>query len=356
MSRFFHLKVKHIHRETPDAVSIELEIPDNIKKDFQYKQGQYLTFKFIFNGAEIRRSYSLCSAPSVDAHLKVAVKEVNNGLASGYLNNQLKNGDILESMPPMGNFYTELNPSNSLKYVGIAAGSGITPLLSIIKETLAIEKNSTFTLIYANKNSGSVIFKNELDELGVKFAARLKVIHLFSREDSKENRFSGRPDKEKLAEILLAENLFSAKHYFICGPEEMIMGADAILKEKGINKENIHFELFSTPVKMVAEKAVVETNFDGEANVKVIIDGISTEFKLHSNGKSVLDAAMDAGADAPFSCKGAVCCTCKAKVIKGKAIMDMNYALTDKEVEQGFILSCQSHPCTPELEVDFDVS
>lgn len=356
MSKFYSLKTASVNRETADSVSIELEIPSDLQKEFQYKQGQYLTFRLKINGNEIRRSYSLCSAPSVENKLKVAVKEVSNGLASQYLNKNLKAGDVLECMPPMGNFFTPLSPSQKLTYVGIVAGSGITPVISLIKETLFIEKESRFILIYANKNTDSVIFKNELDQLANKYAGRLEIHYLFSRENPGEPLLFGRPDKQKLEQILVAKNALNANHYFICGPEEMIINANEILLANKIDKSSIHFELFTTPVKM-GENVKAETgDFSGTSKVKVTIDGIVTNFDLSSDGASILDAAMDAGADAPFSCKGAVCCTCKAKVIKGKAIMDMNYALTDKEVEQGYILSCQAHPQTAELEVDFDVS
>jgi ring-1,2-phenylacetyl-CoA epoxidase subunit PaaE len=355
MSKFYPLIVSKINRETADAVSIELEIPSAYTNEFHYKQGQYLSFKLVLNGSEIRRSYSLCSAPSVDNKLRVAVKEVKDGLVSAFLNKKLKEGDTLESMPPMGNFFTPLNEKNSLKYVGIAAGSGITPILSLLKETLWVEKNSNFTLIYANKTTDSTIFKNELSELEKKYEGRLKIINLLSREESGNKLYDGRPDKAKLTEILNAEKLLEANHYFICGPEEMIMNSNVILTEKGIKKENVHFELFSVPVLMNQGVPEDKGDFEGEAQITVIIDGIETKFKLHSNDASILDASMEAGADAPFSCKGAVCCTCKAKVIKGKAILDMNYSLTDKEVADGYILTCQAHPQSAELVVDFDV-
>jgi ring-1,2-phenylacetyl-CoA epoxidase subunit PaaE len=256
----------------------------------------------------------------------------------------------------MGNFFTELTQKQKKHYVGIAAGSGITPILSILKESLFIEPESRFTLIYANKNQSSVIFKDELEALLKKYSGRLEIHYVYSRENTGDTLLTGRLDKQKIQQILEAKNLIGADHYFICGPEEMIMNAKDILQTKNIDKTAIHFELFTTPVNMGSPYKTEAGEFTGVAKVKVTIDGIVTDFELDSNGQSILDAAMDAGADAPFSCKGAVCCTCKAKVIKGKAVMDMNYALTDKEVEQGYILSCQSHPQSAELEVDFDVA
>lgn len=357
MSKFYKLKVSKVNRETADAVSIEFEIPSELTNEFKYTQGQYLTFLLNQKGQEIRRSYSLCSAPATDSNLKVAVKEVPNGLASTFLNRVLKEGDYLESMPPMGNFYVDLNSSNQLKYVGVAAGSGITPILSILKQTLSTETKSEFVLIYSNKNKDSIIFNNELDSLVKKFDGRLKVLHVLSRQDTGNDLLNGRLEKAKIEAIFNQEKLFGFNHFFICGPEEMIMNANQLLLDKGIDKSKIHFELFTTPVLMNSSNKteVSHSDFSGDSKVKVIIDGIETNFTLNSDGASVLDAAMDAGADAPFSCKGAVCCTCKAKIISGKAELMMNYALTDKEVEDGYILTCQAHPRSEELVVDFDV-
>lgn len=356
MSNFHPLKVIQIITETSDTVSIVLDVPAPLNNEFRYKPGQYLTFRMIINGNEIRRSYSLSSAPSTDAKLKVTVKQISEGLASTFLTKNLNEGDVLETLTPRGHFFAETNPENAKNYAGIAAGSGITPVISILKETLATEPKSKFHLIYINRNSETTIFLKELNQLKEKYNDRLQLILWNSRDTNPASKYSGRPDKVKLSALFKNENLEKCDDYFICGPEELIRHSDEILREKGIDKSKIHFEYFTAPVKSNKENKTEEKAFTGNSKVKVIIDGIETEFELPSNGSSVLDAAIDAGADAPFSCKGAVCCTCKAKIINGKASMDMNYSLTDKEVEQGYILTCQAHPQTSELTVDFDVN
>ncbi len=355
MSGFHSIKVSKIIRETSDCVSIEFEIPASLKSEFQYKHGQYLTFKINKNGKEYRRSYSLCSSPYNGELLKVAVKEVNNGVFSTFANRELKPGDVLETMKPAGNFYTELNASNRKKYVGFAAGSGITPLLSIVKSVLLSEPKSEFHLLYGNKNSNSVIFKTELDNL-IRTNANLKITYVYSREGGKDVLTTGRIDENKCNDYLLKNELQKADEYFICGPEEMIMSVNESLKKNNIDKNKIHFELFTTPVKLKSENTTnVEAAFDGNCMVTVLMYGTETQFNLNTKGDNILDAAIDAGIDAPFSCKGAVCCTCKAKIIEGKASMEMNYALSDEEVKTGYILTCQAHPQSAKLVLDYDV-
>lgn len=357
MSKFFPLKVSEVKRETSDTVSVVLDVPNELAVDYKYKQGQYLTFKVNINGEEIRRSYSLCSSPYSGESLRVAVKEVPNGKISTLFNRDLKAGDVLDTMTPAGNFYTELNTSNKKHYVGFAAGSGITPIMSILKSVLLLEPQSRFTLVYSNKNSDSVIFKEELEKLKTNSNGKFDIIHIWSRQDTGNKNLNGRLDKERSNYVLQQNKLVGADEFFICGPEEMIMNVSGTLKEKNIDKEKIHFELFTTPVLLKTDsypKEKKEDAFKGVAEVTVIMDGVKTTFKLKSDGTNVLDAAMDAGSDAPYSCKGAVCCTCKAKVLEGKAEMDMNYALTDREVEEGYILTCQSHPRSEKLVVDYD--
>lgn len=357
MSKFFPLKITAIKRETPDAVILSLEIPTTLQSDFSYKQGQYLTFKTLINGEEIRRSYSLCSSPYDKNDFRVAVKEVPSGKFSTFINRNLKIGDSLETMPPQGNFFTELLATNQKKYVAFAAGSGITPVFSILKSVLLAEPKSSFTLVYANRNKENVILKSELEELQKAYTNRFTLIHVFSADSTEDPILKGRITASNLPELIKKYNLISADEYFVCGPEELIMAVSNYLIDSGKTKSQVHFELFTTPVKLVNNnEKPIESDFNGSAQVKVIIDGIETEFNLEANGVNILDAAMDAGADAPFSCKGAVCCTCKAKVIEGKASMDMNYSLTDNEVANGFILTCQAHPQSEKLVVDYDVS
>jgi ring-1,2-phenylacetyl-CoA epoxidase subunit PaaE len=354
MSQFHALKVKKIVRQTADAVSIELEVPSDKVAKFKYKQGQYLTFKMLDKGQEIRRSYSICSSPYNGEGLKVAVKEVANGAFSSYANKQLKEGDELQTMEPTGNFFTELNASNAKKYVGFVAGSGITPVLSILKSVLLVEPKSTFHLIYGNKDENSVIFKTELDELKNKYS-NLTISYIYSRQSNDDKLFNGRIDDSKCKDLVNKFDLNKSDEFFLCGPEEMIMAVSENLKANKVDKHKIHFELFTTPVKLKQESTAAVENFSGISKVTTIINGDEVNFDLSGKGMSVLDAAIKAGGDAPFSCKGAVCCTCRAKVLEGKAKMNMNYALSEEEVADGFILTCQAHPLTERLVVDFDV-
>lgn len=355
MSKFYDLKVSRVNRETTDSVSIEFEVPAVLKSVFTYKQGQYLTFKYAKNGEELRRSYSICSSPYTNETLKVAVKMVKDGVFSTFANTALKAGDVLSTMPPAGNFYSELKDGQKKKYVAFAAGSGITPVLSIVKSVLAVEKNSSIELIYGNKDENSTIFKSEIDALKANHP-QLNVTYVYSRQSCGDALCEGRIDKSKCLQLIDAKGLTSADEFFICGPEEMILNASEALKEKGVDKKKVHFELFTTPVKLGGEStATPVSDFKGKAKVTVLMYGEATNFELDAKGKNLLDASIDAGVDAPFSCKGAVCCTCKAKIIEGKASMDMNYALSEEEVNDGYILTCQAHPQSEKLTVDFDV-
>lgn len=353
MAHFHTLKIKDIRKETADCVSVAFEIPENLKADFAYKAGQYLTLKFTIDGEDVRRSYSLSSSPEADSDFRIAVKKVENGKMSNYLNNVLKVGDSIESMPPQGNFtLKDVAPKH---YVGFAVGSGITPIMSILKTVLALNNGSKFTLFYGNKSSNNTIFKAELDALNAE-NDNLQVVYLFSRENQAEALLNGRLNDEKCTALINTYcNDTLVKEYYLCGPEDMIVSVSESLKTHGVSKDTIHFELFTTPVNMVGNAKSQSEAFSGKSQVTVIIDDQPYNFELSSNGKNILDASMDAGADAPFSCKGAVCCTCKAKVVEGKAIMDMNYALSDSEVEEGFILTCQAHPASERLVVDFDI-
>lgn len=358
MSRFHSLNIKDVRRETPKTVSIEFELTPDVKETFRFKHGQYLTLKLQVNGEELRRSYSICSSPHENS-LRIAVKEIKGGRVSGYLNQQAKPGQEIEVMPPMGNFNTELSASNRKNYVAFAAGSGITPIMSILKAVLASEPSSTFTLFYGNREANSVIFKDELEQLQASNSDRFKLHFLYSRQKSNDPLFEGRISQEKVKAI--AQNypkVIQADEYFLCGPQEMIEGVSELLKERGTPKEKIHFELFTTAVPPEASEAQAEddaTPTGGDAKVLVILDGEET-FVDVPDGTTILDAAIDAGLDVPYACTGGSCCTCRAKTIEGKAEMEVNYALTDSEVEQGYILTCQSHPQTPTMTVDYDAS
>lgn len=351
MSMFHSLKVIDIKNETSDTVSVAFEIPEGDKNTFDYTSGQYLTLKFDINGNDERRSYSMCSSPFSGEPIRIAVKRVDKGLVSNHINDVIKVGDQIEVMPPQGNFTLETSLEQKT-YVAFAAGSGITPIWSMIKSVLDNEPGSKFVLFYGNKTSDSSIFKNEIDSLT---GERLSVYHILSREETSNSITNGRIDKNKATELLKSNlDLLKSKAFFICGPEEMIFNVKDVLQSLGVSEDKIKFELFTTPVLLAAEKEVEVSNFTGIAKVKVIYDEEEVTFDLSSDGENVLEAAMRHDVDAPFSCKGAVCCTCKAKVTEGKMIMDANYALSDEEVAEGFVLACQAHPASENVVLDFD--
>ncbi len=357
MIHFHSLRVKKVEKETEDCVSIEFDVPEELKEAFQFKQGQNLTIKKVLNGEELRRNYSICTSP-FDNKLKVAVKKAEAGLFSTFANTELKAGDVLEVLPPTGKFYTELNPSQKKNYVAIAAGSGITPILSIIKTTLLTEPKSTFTLVYGNRTKNSIIFKEELEALKDKFIDRFRIYHILSREKTDAEINYGRIDVDKLQ--LLFDRLINLKtsdDFFICGPEEMIFCIKGYLETRSFASDKIHFELFTVPGEEKSKaksKKVIEEVKGPTAKVSVKLDGIVFDFELEYEGESVLDAALKQGADLPYACKGGVCTTCKAKLTEGKVSMDVNWGLEPEEVEKGFILTCQSHPTTEKIFVDFD--
>jgi ring-1,2-phenylacetyl-CoA epoxidase subunit PaaE len=353
---FHSLLVKDIKRETQDCVSISFDIPQKLKKEFEFKQGQSLTLKKFIEGEEIRRSYSICTSP-LDNEVRVAVKKVQGGLFSTFANTELKAGDVIEVMPPSGNFYTELNSSNKKNYVAFAAGSGITPVISLIKTTLLTEPQSTFTLVFGNKNHSSIIFKEELEGLKDKYIERFRLYHILSRERMESEINYGRINADKCLQLTRLINLDAADEFFICGPEEMIFGVRDFLQEKGIDKRKIHFELFTTPLRKASSfkpQAASETNKE-TSKITVTLDGRSFDFNLDYDSNNILDAALAQGADLPYACKGGVCTTCKAKLIEGQIEMEVNYGLEADEVEAGYILTCQSHPRTEKVVVDFDV-
>lgn len=356
MARFHTLKIKDIRRETSDAVSIAFDIPLAIQHEYQFKQGQYITIKLIVNGEEIRRSYSICTSPYSEKELRVAVKEVKDGRASTLMNRSWKVGDTVEVMTPMGNFYSVLSGNNKKQYVLFAGGSGITPMMSILKSVLYIEKQSTITLVYANRDEDSVIFKSELEKLVADHSERLKLVNVYDNPKTQVSDLQkGLLSVDRVKAILENYGGVNADEYFICGPGPMMENIKHALEGLKIANEKIHIEYFSAVVDAVNRAASNEpTGAPINSDVTVIQYGIETQLKLNTSGLTILDAAIDAGVDAPFSCKGAVCCTCRAKVIEGKVKMDANFALTDAEVEEGFVLTCQAHPLTEKVVIDFD--
>jgi ring-1,2-phenylacetyl-CoA epoxidase subunit PaaE len=358
MAVHFHkLKVKEVKMETPGCVSIEFDVPENLQGEFVFEQGQNITIKKEIDGEELRRSYSICSAP-FENELRVAVKQVDGGKFSTFANTVLKAGDELEVLPPTGKFNCKLQATNHKQYLAFAAGSGITPVISIIKTTLHAEPESSFTLVFGNRGRHSIIFFEELEALKNKYLNRFNFINILSREKTEAPINSGRINNGKLTALQKLIDYKNIDEFFICGPEEMIFCVKDFLEQTGIEKNKIHFELFTTPgeKKTITGNRKPANEETGPASkITVKLDGRSFDFDLGFNAENILDAALKQGADLPYACKGGVCCTCKAKLIEGEVEMDVNWGLEHEEVEQGYILTCQSHPVTEKVVVDFDI-
>jgi ring-1,2-phenylacetyl-CoA epoxidase subunit PaaE len=357
MSKFHSLKVADIYKETKDCSVVSFEIPSKLKQEYQFKQGQHLTLKAIIDGNEERRSYSLCSSP-LENKWRVAVKKINGGLFSTYVNDKLKKGDFLEVMTPSGIFNTEVNSSKAKNYIAFAAGSGITPLLSIIKTHLAVEPKSTFKLFYLNRSVKSIIFKEEIEQLKNTYFDRLEIFHFLTKEHRSIELLNGRFTKEKL-QVLTNKiiDIPSVDECFICGPEEMIFLIRDELVAAGLDKNKVHFELFTSgnsEEDKVRINKILEHKAEG-TDVTIIDGGKEFHFIMDDDFDNILDGALAAGADLPFACKGGVCSTCKCKVIEGTVEMKVNYALDEKEVAKGLVLSCQAVPTSEKVVVDFGV-
>lgn len=357
MTRFYPLLVSDIRHETNDCVSVALKPTADHQVHFKFTQGQYLTLRTQIDGQEVRRSYSLCSSP-FESELRVAIKKVPGGLFSSYAHEQLHVGDTLESLPPDGRFFTSLAPQQAKHYVAFAAGSGITPVMSILKAILAVEPQSVFTLFYGNKTTDNIIFHEELEALKNRFLGRLSLHYILSRERLDSDLFSGRIDASKCAAFCkLLFDPQQADEFFLCGPEEMIHEVKDTLLAQGVDRKRIHLELFGSGAALAeARRRRASADIpDVLTTVQVKLDGKTVSFDLHTRTETLLDAALRNGADLPYACKGGVCCTCRAKLLEGQVDMDVNYALEPEEVEAGFILTCQSHPRTDRIVVDFDV-
>jgi ring-1,2-phenylacetyl-CoA epoxidase subunit PaaE len=353
---FHKLRIKNIRTETADCVSIALEVPAALTHEFQYKPGQYPTFRSTIEGEDLRRSYSICSSPT-DNELRVAIKKVPFGKFSTFANESLKEGDFIEVMPPNGRFTAICKVENYKKYLGIAAGSGITPILSILKTVLRTEPNSHFTLIYGNKRRTSIIFKEAIEALKNQYMQRLSVYHVLSQEMTDAALLSGRIDALKVNHFLKSVlNPAEIDDFYLCGPEEMTHASIATLENVGVEKSKIHFELFTTSsAQKQIFKPQIEVENSPKSEVTVRLDGSAFKMQLAYEGENILDEAMRNGADLPYACKGGVCCTCKAKLVEGEVHMDVNYGLEKDEIAAGFILTCQAHPRTPIVVIDFDL-
>lgn len=351
---FYPLRVRAIKPETRDAVTVIFDVPPELEDRFRYLQGQHLTVRARIDGEEVRRSYSICSAVQ-DRTLRVAVKRQPGGTFSNWLMERVKPGDVLEVMPPEGRFYVPLSATHTKHYVAFAAGSGITPILSIIKTTLLTEPNSHFTLFYGNRASSTILFREELAELKDLYLDRFGLFHVMTREHQDVDILNGRIDGEKTEQFLRQFCRFEdIDEVFLCGPQEMVNSIAARLKEMGFPPSNIKIELFtvSENEQQIRRKtAAVEDSTACE--VTLILDGVAQHFTMQRN-ETVLDAALAHGIDVRHSCKSGVCATCRTKLVEGQVDMDANYALEDYEVARGFILSCQSYPVTDHVTVDFD--
>lgn len=355
MSKFHPLTVADVQHETRDTIAVTFAVPPDLRESYRYTQGQYLTLRTRIDDEEVRRSYSICSAVQ-DNTLRVAIKRTQGGLFSSWAQEALRAGAVIDVMPPMGNFNLPLSPDNRNSYLAFAAGSGITPMLSIIKTTLLTEPHSTFTLFYGNRASSTVIFKDALAELKDAYLDRFRLVYVMSREQQDIELFNGRITGEKCEEFfrywVSLEDIDAA---FICGPEQMMLEVSAALQAGGMPKDRIKFELFaaSAPKRQKAELAL-PLEGDQDCEVTLIIDGNHLSFTMEKDKESVLDAALRQGIDMRYSCKAGVCSTCRCKVVDGKVDMDANYALEDYEVARGFALSCQSFPVSDKVVMDFD--
>lgn len=353
MARFHNLKVTDLAHDTRDSVIVTLSPEDG---DFTFKQGQYLTFRRDFDGQELRRSYSICSGLD-DGTLRVGIRHIEGGAFSGWANEELKIGDTLEAMPPAGAFHAPLDASAARNYLFFAGGSGITPVLSIIKTVLAREPKSTATLVYGNRQINTIMFREEIEDLKNAYLGRLSVIHILEADAQEIDLFTGRVDAEKMAS--LAEgwlDIPATDMAFICGPEPMMLAISKALKDAGMKDEQIKFELFasSQPGRAPQRKKTGAASKGAECATTVTLDGTTRKFSMPKEGQTVLDAAIEASLDAPYSCKAGVCSTCRAKVVEGEVEMVTNHALEDYEVRAGYILTCQCFPLTDKLVVTFD--
>ncbi|PKV48801.1 ring-1,2-phenylacetyl-CoA epoxidase subunit PaaE [Aquimarina sp. MAR_2010_214] len=348
MSDFHKLSIQHITRETPLAVSITFAVPTALQDAYSFIPGQYITIKTTIEGKEVRRAYSICSSPKSDI-LKVAVKEITGGTFSVIANNKLKEGDVLEVHTPEGNFSLTPNAQASNSYAAFAAGSGITPVMSMIKAILEEEPNSRFVLVYGNRTPEETIFYKELLELQANYSNRLFIEFIYSRSQE-DNAHFGRIEKSTVNYVL--KNKFkdiSFTSFYLCGPEEMINTVTSILLENGTTKDNIHFELFTSS----ASATEIDTDLEGKSNIKVLVDDEEFNFTMDQK-KTILDAALDQNIDAPYSCQGGVCSSCICKITEGSAVMEKNSILTDGEIAEGLVLACQAHPTSSSITVDFD--
>lgn len=353
MARFYDLRVTDVQKTIRDAVVVTLEPQE--PDAFAFRQGQYLTFKRDFDGEELRRSYSICAGLD-DGLLQVGIKRVDGGAFSTFANEELRVGDTLTAMPPMGTFTSDLDPNAERHYIGFAGGSGITPVLSILRTVLTREPLSRFTLVYANRGVNTIMFREEIEDLKNRHMGRLTVIHVLESDAQEIELFTGRVTEEKCADLFAHWiDLSSVSTAFICGPEPMMLGIASALEKHGLDKSQIKFELFASGQPGRAKRAAVSTQGkQGKTTkVSVTLDGATRQLET-SMDQPILDTALENSLDAPYACRAGVCSTCRCKVIEGEAEMAVNHALEDYEVARGYVLSCQAYPVTDKIVVDYD--
>lgn len=361
MSKFHRLKVSEVKNEIAEAVSISFAVPPDLKEAYNYKPGQYTTLKLSIEGEMVNRSYSFCSSPYMNEPLTIAVKRVAGGKGSNFINDNFRPGHEVEVMEPLGNFHSPIDAANEKHYILFGGGSGITPVMAILKSVLVAEPKSHVTLFYGNRNEDSIIFKDKLDALSLQYPTRLKVIHIFDVPLRAWSGYSGFIVKD-MALKLLRENTnlnFRNAEFFICGPTPMMKQIEEALGVLQIPKEKIHIEYFTAKADEDKHAADVGTAtgtqpFTGKTRVKIIYDGNEREFEV-SEKETILEAALDAGYDPPYSCMVAACCTCRAKLLSGKVEMDDRESLTDAEVAKGYVLTCQSHPKSHGIVLNYDL-
>jgi ring-1,2-phenylacetyl-CoA epoxidase subunit PaaE len=352
---FHPLRVSLIEPLTADSVAITFEVPPELRSAYDFTQGQHLTLRTRLGGQEVRRNYSIC-APAGSGRLRVAVKRLPGGAFSAYAHDSLQPGDVVDVMTPTGRFHVPLDPTARRHYCALVAGSGITPVLSILSTTLAAEPRSEFTLIYGNRTLESVMFLEELQDLKDRYPDRLQLLHVLSREPRESELLSGRLDPAKVQRLLTTVvPVADVDEWFLCGPFAMVEAARSTLLEQGVQARRLHLELFhvegETPRERAAEAAVDAAD---QSQVTAMLDGRSTTFAVSRSGTRILDALLAVRSDAPYACKGGVCGTCRAKVVSGEVTMERNYALEDSEIAAGFVLTCQSHPVSDRVTVDYD--
>ncbi len=354
-SAFHPLAVADIRRETDDTVSVAFAVPAGLADAYRFEHGQHLTLRVVLDGEEVRRSYSICSGTD-DGELRVAVKHVPGGRLSGWVHETLRVGDRVDVMTPAGRFTTPLDPANRKHYLAVAAGSGITPVMSILRTVLAREPHSTFTLVYGNRTVASIIFRDELNDLKNRYVDRLQVLHVLSRQQLDAPLLNGRVTGDRMRALARrAIDVASVDEAFLCGPEPMTLEVKDALVDLGIDPRHVHLELFGTPHVTSARVGPPGAGSGERREATVVLGGVKTEIDVPVTS-TVLEAGLAAGLDLPFSCTGGVCATCRAKVCDGEVDMATNYALEPWEVEAGYVLTCQSRPVTPSVTVDYDAT